>query len=341
MNAPVITFAANQGDIGGGEVMLLNIARAARDLGLDVDVVGPRASQVLQAAERAGFAVHGLGESRREYLVALRRWRGRGDLLWANGLAPAFATAGQSDRVVHLHQRPHGKQALAARTARLRSVVTLVPSHDMALAVGGARVMQNWTDDVRPAKWRDASEPPVIGFIGRPSADKGVVVLADALNLLSHRLAAPPRLLLAGEARFVAHAEQRKVDAALGRVEHLVDGAGWISPSDFFTQVNVAAFPSVWQEPFGLVVAEAMSAEVPFVISDAGALPEVAGPAHPWVATSGDASALADTIEAVLTSPADEVGAAVKAARTRWESHFSPEAGRSRLTDLLGDLDLI
>ena len=341
MTSAPITFATNQGDIGGGEVMLLNLAAGARALGLDVDVVGPRSSGILRAAEDAGLVVHELGSTRREYLLALRRWRGRGELLWANGLGPAFATAGQAGRIVHLHQRPRGMQAAAAKVARLGARETLVPSRAMARNVYGARVLQNWTADVTASTVRPTRVAPVVGFIGRPSVDKGVVVLADAIRLLSARLADPPRLLLAGEPRFVAHKERRMVEAALDRVEHLVSKVGWIAPEDFFGQVDLAAFPSVWQEPFGLVVAEAMSARVPFVVSDAGALPEVAGPGHPWVARSGDAVALADTIEALLTSSSDEIDRAVTAARERWETHFSPEAGMARLAVLLRDLRLL
>jgi len=340
MTARLITFAANQGDIGGGEVMLLNLAVAAQALGLDVDVVGPGSSGVLEAAEEAGLVVRGLGASRRDYLLSLRGWQGRGKLLWANGLAPAFATSGQGGRVVHLHQQPRGTQAVAARAARLGAHVTLVPSQAMAHDVGRARVLENWTAEVTPSATRPAAAPPVVGFLGRPSVGKGVVVLADALHLLSQRQTAPPRLLLAGEPRFVAAPERRRVDAALGRVEHLVDRRGWTRPADFFEQVDVAVFPSIAPESFGLVAAEAMSARVPFIISDAGALPEVAGSAHPWVSPRGDAAALADTIEAVLASTAGEIERVVTSARQRWETRFSPAAGRARLAVLLRDLDL-
>ena len=39
--AQELYIATNNGDIGGGEVMLLNIARAARSLGYRVTVIGP------------------------------------------------------------------------------------------------------------------------------------------------------------------------------------------------------------------------------------------------------------------------------------------------------------
>ena len=50
-------IATNNGDIGGGEVMLLNIARAARSLGYKVTIVGPsEPKQLMEAAADEGFA---------------------------------------------------------------------------------------------------------------------------------------------------------------------------------------------------------------------------------------------------------------------------------------------
>ena len=49
-------IATNNGDIGGGEVMLLNIARAARSLGYKVTIVGPsEPKQLVEAAADEGF----------------------------------------------------------------------------------------------------------------------------------------------------------------------------------------------------------------------------------------------------------------------------------------------
>ena len=97
-------------------------------------------------------------------------------------------------------------------------------------------------------------------------------------------------------------------------------------------------FPSRIAESFGLVVAEAMASGVPFVISDAGALPEVAGPDHPWVARAGDADDLARVITRALEAGADELRAVTDRARSRWEDQYSPQAGRRRVQHLLDEL---
>ena len=55
--AQELYIATNNGDMGGGEVMLLNIARAARSLGYRVTVIGPaHPPQLVEAAADEGFA---------------------------------------------------------------------------------------------------------------------------------------------------------------------------------------------------------------------------------------------------------------------------------------------
>jgi len=50
-------IATNNGDMGGGEVMLLNVARAARSLGYKVTIVGPsEPNQLVEAAAEEGLA---------------------------------------------------------------------------------------------------------------------------------------------------------------------------------------------------------------------------------------------------------------------------------------------
>lgn len=342
-----LVLAANNGELGGGEVMLLHLADAARGLGLDVAVVGPDAEAgVLDRAEASGHPVTRLSASRRRYLRELRDWDrakgGRGDaVLWCNGLVPAAATTGHRGRVVHLHQEPLGLHRPLARLATRGALTTLVPSHSMAARVPRTRVLWNWTDD-QPATRRPASDGVVtLGFLGRPSPDKGVTVLAEALAQLEREHPGGLSLLLAGEPHFVDERERDRVESAIAPVAHLVDRPGWLDRAAFFETIDLAVFPSVIAESFGLVAAEAMAARVPFVVSDAGALPEVAGPDHPWVARAGDAADLARVITAGTRATDGERTAYLDAARQRWHTHFSPDAGRARLHDLLTDLRLL
>ncbi|WP_245306597.1 glycosyltransferase family 4 protein [Acidipropionibacterium timonense] len=334
------TIASNQGTMGGGEVMLLAIAEAARDLGRDVTIVAPRTpGDVAQEARRRGFRVVEIhGDTTASYLRNLRRWDAaeRQGLLWCNGLRPAFATSGHPNRVVHLHQEPVGKLKALARVARRGARRVIVPSQFMAARVPGATVMWNWTDEVPPrTRNRDLAAPLTIGYLGRLSSDKGVPVLCRAVSELERRHPGRYRLLLAGESRFVAPSDAERVGRAVAALGVLVDSPGWMSRDDFFSRTDIAVFPSVWGEPFGLVVNEAQSTRCPFVISDAGALPEVAGP-YLFVARHGDPIALADAIERAADADWD---IQLAASRARWEQHFSPAAGRERLGEVLESLE--
>src|ERR1017187_455564 len=84
---------------------------------------------------------------------------------------------------------------------------------------------------------------------------------------------------------------------------------------------SLMVYPSSY-EGFGLPVLEAMSFGVPVVASDAASIPEVGGDAAIYF-PSGDASALARSIESVLTD-------AALAARLRG-------AGRARATVMTWD----
>ncbi len=146
------------------------------------------------------------------------------------------------------------------------------------------------------------------------------------------------RLLLAGDTRYVDADSVAAVDAAVAALGPRASRLGHVAPDDLFRRVALVVFPSVWAESFGLVVAEAMAAGVPFVISDAGALPEVAGPDHPWVARAGDAGDLARVIAQALAATPDETSDVTDRARRRWEDEYSPAAGRERVRRLLEDL---
>ena len=77
-----------------------------------------------------------------------------------------------------------------------------------------------------------------------------------------------------------------------------------------FQSATVAVTPSLY-EGFGLPAAEAMSCGTPVIVTDGGALPEVAGDAGK-VVPKGDANALAAEISALIASPEhqNQIGAA-------------------------------
>ena len=335
-----IHLAANNPDLGGGEQMLLRHAEALLSLSRPVTVVAPDSpSEVLDAASALGADVVAIrADGRRDYVRRLRAWdrAERRGVLWCHGLVPAFATTGRPDRIVHLHQEPRSRaQRIAADLARRGTRATLVPSADASARIPGSRAHANWTTELPRQENLQAERTQDVGYLGRLSTDKGVDVLARAMG----RIGAESRLLLAGDTRYVARDSVATVDAAISQLGQRAVRLGHVPPDELFRRARVVVFPSVWAEPFGLVVAEAMAAGVPFVISDAGALPEVAGPDHPWVARAGDADDLARVIEHALAATAEEVRAVTDRARLRWEEEYSPRAGRLRVQRLLEELE--
>ena len=338
--------AVNNGGLGGGELMALEVAREARRHGIPCAVLAPATpSGVLDAAAAESMpCVRIPARDRRGYLLRLAWWRAthREGLLWCAGLIPAVAALGDRSKVVHLHKLPEGPvQRTLARLARVAALTTFVPSDFMAGHVRGAKVLPNWTlgpdqlGDPAPTPQLPADRPPTIGYLGRLTTAKGVLdLLAAAETLASTR--PDLRLVLAGEPLFGGDADQvcRALDSATacwsGQVEQLGRVA---SPTDLFDRIDLLVVPSRAPESFGLVAAEAMAARIPVVVTDAGALPEVVGDGYPFVARAGDPAHLAATIDRALTAlgaPATRAQL-VAAGRARWETFYAAEVGRGRL----------
>ncbi len=325
--------------------MLLSMATMAAELGLRARVVAPsEPGEVIERAKAIGLDHLSVdARDRRSYFSNLARRRElHGDLWWCNGLVPALATAGSRHRrVVHLHQEPTGAQRSAARLARAGAERTYVPSESMAARVPGAHVLANWTRELpRTSPVPAAGGSIRIGFIGRFSTIKGLHVLARALQRLERLDTPNVQLVLAGDERFVPPDQQEAVVQEVGKLADVVR-LGWVEPQTFYEQVDVVVVPSVWAEPFGLVAAEAMAVGRPLVVSDAGALPEVVGPDHPWVARAGDAVDTSEVIRAVLRADEAERAAVCDRARARWAANFGPVAATRRFGAVLGELGFL
>ncbi len=156
-----------------------------------------------------------------------------------------------------------------------------------------------------PAWPQRRHEPAVDGcilFLGTLEPRKNLGVLLDAYERLVSRWPGAPRLVLAGRvpdeaAALVARTRQSPL---AGHVEV----PGYVDPDRrlaLFERALVFVLPS-HTEGFGMPAVEAMTAGVPVIAANRGALPEAVGRAGRLVDPT-DAEALAQELETVLKTP--------------------------------------
>ncbi|WP_231639453.1 glycosyltransferase [Mycobacterium sp. Marseille-P9652] len=137
---------------------------------------------------------------------------------------------------------------------------------------------------------RATGVPSTVGYLGRVTDAKGVDVLLAAIERTDRRL------IVAGEG------DPSFVDRLRGRAPSQVEWRGHVDHTRFFDEIDVLVVPSVWLEPFGLVVAEAARAGVPVLIADRPGLVEaarVSGACHSTF-RSNDVAALRAALERPL-----------------------------------------
>jgi glycosyltransferase-like protein len=168
--------------------------------------------------------------------------------------------------------------------------------------------------------------------VGGIEPRKGTATLFEAMAALKGRLDMPAVLGIVGGHSFQDYRAYR--DAALARLPELglelgrdvvllgtvsdAELGGWYRAADAF------AFPSV-KEGFGLVVLEAMAADLPVVATDIPVFAEyLTDGENALLAPAGDASALADALERVATDVALRrqlvTGGADVVGRFTWEA---------------------
>ncbi|MGE0041760.1 MAG: glycosyltransferase family 4 protein [Vicinamibacterales bacterium] len=207
--------------------------------------------------------------------------------------------------------------AVSAYTARQVTARLGVPPAKISVCSAGPPA---WTAAV--AAERAARQAPggCVLFVGTLEPRKNVGGLLDAYEALVARRPDAPPLCLAGRAGAAAMPWLERVGQPPfnGRVRV----TGYVLPDQrpaLYRDARMLVLPS-FEEGFGLPVLEAMACGVPVVVSDRGALPEVAGAAARPV-DPDDHEALAAAMAALLdddaAADASRRGAA-EAARYSW-----------------------
>ena len=165
-------------------------------------------------------------------------------------------------------------------------------------------------------------------YLGRLSSEKGV----DHLLAAWKHVASDATLRVVGDGpladkvRETASADRRIV-------------AGGAVPASAVTacilRSRAVVVPSMWQEPFGRVAAEALAAGRPVITTGQGAASEIVDDASGWI-TGTDPAALARAIDEAAASDA-LVAAKGAAGRDRHARLFSPEATTRALIEVYGE----
>ncbi|MBI3921268.1 MAG: glycosyltransferase family 4 protein [Armatimonadetes bacterium] len=181
----------------------------------------------------------------------------------------------------------------------------------------------------------DADDRFLVGYVGRLVEEKGVDVLLRALASLPDRFV----LAVAGTGR-VENA-LRALSRELG-LESRVRWLGKVAREELplhLSAFDALVLPSrslpVWQEQFGMVLAEAMLCKVPVIGSSCGAIPEVIGEAG-LIFPEGDAGALAERLKQIEPDAVLR-GRLVMQGYQRALEEFTTEVFVRRLSQVLRD----
>jgi glycosyltransferase involved in cell wall biosynthesis len=200
-----------------------------------------------------------------------------------------------------------------------------------AEGIAPVTVVHNAVQQRSPRATRSPS--PLVAYAGRLVPAKGVDVLLRALSSVVRSIP-EAHLVVAGEGP-----DEARLRGLADRLElrHHVTFTGHLERGEMEARLEpawVQVVPSLWDEPFGNVVTEAMVRGVAVIGSDAGGIPEVVRDGIDGrLVPPGDAEALARALLEVLTAPerADVWGAA---GRQRALDTF----GEARLTDRIEEI---
>ena len=358
------------GDVAGGQLVALQLARAARERGDDVCFISPARGAFTELVERDGMRVHLVDVSRSfrvgglVRLVALLR-RTKTDVLHTHAAIAANSLARIAGRlagvavVSHLHIENH--------FPRSRVRAALVRALDNATVRLAARVIAV-SDDTRRALERQGYPPQLIETIH--NGIELAPAAAERRNGVRAELGIPADAPLAGEiARLAAVKGQRELIDAAARVPGLhvllvgkdleTDGefqralererdtrgvsdrvvfAGYRPDKDaVLADLDVFVLPS-WVEGLPMVVLEAMAHGLPVVATPVGGTPEaVVDGETGLLVPPRDPERLADAISTLVRDRelARRLG---EAGRARVAERFSAERMVTRVLEVYDEV---
>lgn len=353
------------GDVAGGQVVALQLARAARERGHDVGFVSPTDGPFLELARREGFDVHLIDVSRTFRLGGLLALAGLlrrtcTDVLHThtqiapNVLGRVAARLAGARVVSHLHIENYFRPNRLARafhrtldnaTARLCARIVAVsegtrralldqgyPADRIEVVYNGIELDGAPSSDGRLRReFGLPPDAPLVGEIARLAAVKGQRELIEALVQVPEA-----RAVLIGEDIEQGGAYQTELERLAERlaVRERVVFAGYRSDAPaLLADLDLIVLPSS-SEGLPIVLLEAMARAKPVIATPVGGTPELVVDGETGLLVPpGDPEALATAIRRLLADPelARRLG---ETGRERVRERFSASAQAERILAL-------
>jgi glycosyltransferase involved in cell wall biosynthesis len=200
---------------------------------------------------------------------------------------------------VHTPPTPWLESAIDA-SGGMGTQFAAVSGHTAALwrnAIGHINVVPNGIDT---GKWPLGPGGGPLLWLGRITAEK-----APHLAISAARRASRP-LVIAGPISDPTYFDER-VRPHLGEKVRYAGHLDHSQLARLVGQASAALVTPMWDEPYGLVVAEAMCSGTPVVAFARGGIPELIGPQSGRLVVPGDVAAMADVIPDAVRLPRAEV----------------------------------
>jgi glycosyltransferase involved in cell wall biosynthesis len=127
-----------------------------------------------------------------------------------------------------------------------------------------------------PLEWSSVVAPTesraFVTFVN-PSPHKGLLLFARLADMLGARRPDVPILVV--QSGHSAGSLNAIPGVDFAKYPQIMAAPPVPTPSDYFALTRILVVPSVWEEPFGRVAAEAMINGIPALVSDRGSLPSV------------------------------------------------------------------
>lgn len=202
----------------------------------------------------------------------------------------------------NVYQRDDGSKRMVdhLKTAVARRTPGIANSNYTAARTGAKHVIFNAYDDATfgPAPAWESKDRDLV-FLGRLVSQKGCDTLIDALGRLAARGHRPGLTVIGDGPDREALARQAHEAGVADQVtfEGKLTGGGLAAE---LARHRVMVVPSRYEEPFGIVALEGLASGCVLVVSERGGLTDAIG-GHGFTFPNGDAAALADRLEEILS----------------------------------------